>query len=187
MYYASTDNSIRSFHLDTFKTGPMIPSNKVKGAVSGAFRHLIYDPNTRLLHYVTSGNTIESINPVTLVAGPSIASNKVLGGATGAGRPITIDAPLVKADKKAPKVIIKGKKKIKTSKKRINIRGTVKEKNKVTSVTYKINSGKLKTAKKTKNWKIPVKLKKKVTKVTIFATDNSGNRSRPVKVKITRK
>jgi hypothetical protein len=186
MYYAATDNSIRSFYLKNFALGPTVPSNRMKGAATGAFRHLVYDPNTRLIYYCTTSNTFESINPVTLAVGPTVASNLLKGAAVGAGRPISFDNSVLPVDVTGPGVRVMGGNVIETGAAFLTVRGTAADANDVVAVNYRIGAGPLQRANGTRFWNFPITLTGNTTRVTVFATDRAGNRSATATITINR-
>ncbi|MGC1479741.1 MAG: M12 family metallo-peptidase [Chthoniobacterales bacterium] len=92
------------------------------------------------------------------------------------------------ADGLRPTIKAKTKNRIKTKRRKIPIRGIAADNVGVTSVTYRASGIRgVRTARGTDRWKFKVKLKKRRTTIKVFATDASGLRSRPAKVKVIRK
>ena len=88
-------------------------------------------------------------------------------------------------DTMPPEVKVKGKKRVKTSKSRVKLKGTATDAEGVTSVTYQVGK-KTRTAKGTSNWKISLRVNTGRTKVKVLATDAAGNISSPAKVTVIR-
>ncbi len=102
-------------------------------------------------------------------------------------------APMIAAfrgaggDATPPKVKLKTKRRIKTRRGRVPIRGLANDASGIASVTYRASGLKgEKTARGTNRWKFKVRLKKRRTSVKVFATDFSGLRSRPQKLTVIR-
>lgn len=101
---------------------------------------------------------------------------------------VTRFTPISDPDVARPTVRITGKKTIRTTKRRVIIRGTATDELGVTSVEFKVaGSGGFKAAKGTSQWKAVVRPKKRVTKVKIRAFDAAGNVSAQTTAKIIRR
>ena len=85
----------------------------------------------------------------------------------------------------SPVIKVKGRKRVRTSKARVRLKGTATDSLATTAVTYQVGR-KIRTAKGTANWSFKLRVKPGRTKVKVFATDAAGNVSRPAKVTVIR-
>jgi hypothetical protein len=73
------------------------------------------------------------------------------------------------------------------TRKTLKIRGKATGSDRITNVRYQIGNGPVRKATGTKKWKFRAKLAKGKNRIRIFATDATGDTSRTVKLKVTRK
>ncbi|MEM9016068.1 MAG: hypothetical protein AAGC68_03575, partial [Verrucomicrobiota bacterium] len=89
-------------------------------------------------------------------------------------------------DRAAPSVKVRGKKRIRTERGRVRIRGTATDDRGVTTVRYQVGK-RIRTARGTSSWRFALRVKEGRTKVRILATDPAGNVSSPARVTVIRR
>jgi sugar lactone lactonase YvrE len=90
-------------------------------------------------------------------------------------------------DTTRPAIKIIGKKRITTARPKLKIKGAASDASGIAEVRYKLARGGFKKAKGTTNWNFIARLRPGKNIIRIVATDNFGNDSIPLKVRITRK
>lgn len=124
------------------------------------------NPSNYSLAYYSSYSAAKAATGLDNLGGYTILTNKVASSPS------------------APKINLIGKKTISTSKAKQTIRGTAV--GEVTSVTYRIGSGKWLKAKGSASWKITITLKRGKNVITVVVTGPGGS-SKPIKTVIFKK
>ncbi len=104
---------------------------------------------------------------------------------TPAATPVPTPTPERPGDR--PEVTIRGKSRLETARSRIKIRGRASDDGTVAEVQVKAPGSKIKTARGTRRWRIRVQLREGRNLIKVRAIDGTGKRSKPEKVRITRK
>lgn len=85
-----------------------------------------------------------------------------------------------------PVVKVRGKKRIRTERGRVRIRGTATDTSGVAGVRYQVGR-RIRAARGTLKWRFALRVKQGRTKVRVLATDSGGNVSRPARVTVIRR